>query len=60
MKSNKEYRFETNEMEKIFHDKFKGKFENDNTTLSAIIFGWEDKYQKTAKGIASTGCLPWR
>jgi len=46
MKSNKEYRFETNEMEKIFHDKFKGKFENDNTTLSAIIFGWEDKYQK--------------
>jgi hypothetical protein len=52
MKTNKEYRFEGNTKEKEFHDKFKSMFENDNlakTTLSAIIFGWENDRQSYPK-----------
>lgn len=41
MKSNKEYRFENNPDEKVFHDKFKKAFESGNS-LSAIIFGWKN------------------
>jgi hypothetical protein len=46
MKSNKEYRFQNNPKEQELHDKFKAKFERDNTTLSAIIFGWNNSYPK--------------
>ena len=45
MKSNKEYRFEDNPKEQVFHDKFKEMFEISSTTrntLSSIIFGWKD------------------
>lgn len=52
MKSNKEYRWESNPLEKKFHDKFKEIFEADNMareTLSAIIFGWENDRQNYPK-----------
>lgn len=52
MKSNKEYRFKDNQKEQEFHDKFKEMFECDNiakTTLSAIVFGWENDRQKYPK-----------
>ena len=48
MKSNKEYRFEGNPLEKEFHDKFIEMFNHDrspNLTLSAIVFGWSDNNQ---------------
>lgn len=47
MKSNNEYRFKDNPKEKEFHDKFKDMFTFSNSahkTLSAIIFGWNDRY----------------
>lgn len=46
MNTNKEYRFKDNPKEAEFHDKFKEMFKNDNTTLSAIIFGWQSDKQK--------------
>jgi hypothetical protein len=52
MKSNKEYRFKDNQKEKEFHDKFIEMFERDSmakTTLSAIIFGWENDRQQYPK-----------
>lgn len=49
MKSNKEYRFEDNPLEKVFHDNFKDRFEKDYKTLSAIIFGWENDRQTIPK-----------
>ena len=52
MKSNKEYRFKDNQKEQEFHDKFKEMFERDNmakTTLSAIVFGWENDRQNYPK-----------
>lgn len=48
MKTNKQYRFNDNPQEQIFHDKFKEMFERDNMskrTLSGIIFGWQDGTQ---------------
>ena len=48
MKINKQYRFEENPQEKIFHDKFIEMFDRNgfaNKTLSAIIFGWKDDCQ---------------
>ena len=50
MKTNKEYRFESNPKEKEFHDKFKALFDsdgNEKTTLSGIIFGWNDNNNRT-------------
>jgi hypothetical protein len=52
MKSNKEYRFIDNPKEQEFHDKFKQMFEHDamaKTTLSAIVFGWENDRQNYPK-----------
>ena len=53
MKSNKEYRFEKNPMEKIFHDNFKEHFEDNKkngfSMLSAVVFGWADEYQTRPK-----------
>lgn len=52
MKSNKEYRFEDNPEEKLFHDKFIETFGKDNSsrvTLSAMIFGWENNRQTYPK-----------
>jgi len=52
MKSNKEYRFNGNPKEKIFHDKFVQMFSSDgmaDKTLSAIIFGWENDRQNYPK-----------
>jgi len=46
MKTNKKYRFNDNPKEKELHDKFIDMFEN-NKTLSAIIFGWENDRQIT-------------
>jgi hypothetical protein len=49
MKSNKTNRFESNPDEKVFHDKFKERYENNTTTLSGIIFGWTNDYQDNPK-----------
>lgn len=52
MKTGKEYRFKDNPKEQEFHDKFKEMFERDNmakTTLSAIVFGWENYNQNYPK-----------
>jgi hypothetical protein len=52
MKTNKEYRFKDNPKEKEIHDRFKEKFERDvmaSTTLSAIVFGWQDDRQRLPK-----------
>lgn len=49
MKANKTYRFKDNPKEKEFHDKFIKIFEHDlraKTTLSAIIFGWDNDRQE--------------
>ena len=54
MESNKEYRFKDNPKEKEFHDKFIKMFKSDrlaNTTLSAIVFGWENDKQHYPKEI---------
>jgi hypothetical protein len=52
MKGDKEYRFEDNPLEKLFHDSFIEKFEADErtkVTLSAIVFGWENDRQNYPK-----------
>lgn len=49
MESNKTNRFHSNPKEKIFHDKFKERFENNQTTLSGMIFGWTNDYQDNPK-----------
>jgi len=52
MKTNKKYRFKDNPKEKEFHDKFLEMFKHDrmaNSTLSAIIFGWNDDRQNYPK-----------
>lgn len=52
MKSNKEYRFKDNPIEKEFHYKFKDLFQQHDmakTTLSAIVFGWENDRQNYPK-----------
>lgn len=50
MKSNKEYRFSSNPMERKFHDKFIEKFKTRAGSwysLSSIIFGWKNDIQNT-------------
>lgn len=49
MKSNKEYRHEGNPKEKELHDKFKQMFQDDNTMLSAVVFGWYNDRQNYPK-----------
>ena len=48
MKSNKEYRFENNPLEKVFHDEFLKEF-SDKVDLSAVCFGWSNDYQTHPK-----------
>lgn len=54
MKSNKEYRFKNNPIEKVFHDKFLEKFVNGNKDLSAIVFGWSNVHQTTPIKLLTT------